>query len=129
MSEENSWRTTLPPSSNTTSAEPAVVRPDTLNIGATAISMDLLTPQLLQFLQTCQPTAASTASTPDTKVLDNPWNVRCRPQSLLDCYWVSQFWALWRRGSGSQVIGGWLMRLLSSQHPPVPELMSSLVYF
>ncbi|EUB60372.1 hypothetical protein EGR_04754 [Echinococcus granulosus] len=70
MSEDNSWRTTLPPSSATTSTETTVVRPDTLNIGATTISMDLLTPQLLQFLQNCQPAAASTTSTPDAKVLD-----------------------------------------------------------
>ncbi|VDO09607.1 unnamed protein product [Rodentolepis nana] len=69
MSEENSWRTSLP-SSSTGTGDQTVVRPDSLTIGSTAISMDILTPQLLQFIQSCQNTAGSATSTPDNKVLD-----------------------------------------------------------
>nr|CUU97319.1 hypothetical transcript [Hymenolepis microstoma] len=70
MSEENSWRTSLP-SSSTGTGDQTVVRPDSLTIGSTAISMDILTPQLLQFIQSCQNTAGSATSTPDNKVLDS----------------------------------------------------------
>ena len=70
MPDENSWRTTLSSTSNTTSTEPTVVRPDTLNIGASSISVDFLTPQILQFLQNPQSVAASSTSTPDAKFLE-----------------------------------------------------------
>ncbi|VDL18751.1 unnamed protein product [Hymenolepis diminuta] len=70
MSEENSWRANLPSSSSTGTGDQTVVRPDSLTIGSTAISMDILTPQLLQFIQSCQNNAGSATSTPDNKVLD-----------------------------------------------------------